>query len=93
VLVDALPVLYLERGGRGLLTLVDRDAAPPTADERVDERVRLALAALADAVHAGTVGTVALERVDGKAAIGSPLESTLVGLGFRHGPRRLTLRA
>jgi len=34
-----------------------------------------------------------LERVDGEPAIGSPLEPTLVELGFRQGPRRLTLRA
>jgi ATP-dependent helicase Lhr and Lhr-like helicase len=36
---------------------------------------------------------VALERVDGAAAIGSALEPLLVDLGFRQGPRRLTLRA
>ncbi|HEX3391989.1 MAG TPA: DEAD/DEAH box helicase, partial [Solirubrobacteraceae bacterium] len=88
-LVDAEPVLYLERGGRGILTLVDdsaRSAGEPS-------RVELALRALADAVRTGRIGAVALERVDGAPAIGSALEPVLVELGFRGGPRRLTLRA
>ena len=88
-LVDAEPVLYLERGGRGILTLADdpgRSAGEPS-------RVELALRALADAVRSGRIGAVALERVDGAPAIGSALEPALVELGFRQGPRRLTLRA
>ena len=52
-----------------------------------------ALRALADAVRAGRVGAVALERVDGEPAVGSLFEPVLVELGFRQGPRRLTLRA
>ena len=82
VFVDARPVLYLERGGRGILTLDSHE--PP---------LRLALRALADAVRSGRVDAIALERVDGEPAIGSALESALVELGFRQGPRRLTLRA
>jgi ATP-dependent Lhr-like helicase len=80
VFVDAVPALYLERGGRGIVTL--DDGSP-----------RLALGALADAVRAGEVDAVALERVDGEPAIGSTLEPLLVDLGFRQGPRKLTLRA
>ncbi len=80
VFVDSSPALYLERGGRGLVTLAD---GSPT----------VALGALADAVRAGDVHTVALERVDGEPAIGSALEPSLVELGFRQGPRKLTLRA
>jgi ATP-dependent Lhr-like helicase len=80
VFVDSIPVLYLERGGRGLVTLAD---GSPVA----------ALRALADAVRAGDMHAVALERVDGEPAIGSALEPMLVELGFRHGPRKLTLRA
>jgi ATP-dependent Lhr-like helicase len=89
VSVDAKPVLYLERGGRGILTL-ENDPA-----RSVDEpsHVELALRALADAVRAGRIGAVALERIDGAPAIGSELEAVLVDLGFRQGPRRLTLRA
>ena len=82
VFVAHEPVLYVERGGRGILTLTS--ASPPLA---------LALRALADAIRAGRVDTVALERIDGESAIGSDLEPALVELGFRQGPRRLTLRA
>jgi ATP-dependent Lhr-like helicase len=82
VLVAAEPVLYVERGGRSLLTLTD--AAEPLG---------AALLELAEAVRAGRVGKLALERIDGAAAISSPLASTLAELGFHSGPRRLTLSA
>jgi ATP-dependent Lhr-like helicase len=88
VLVDAEPVLYLERGGRGILTLAQARSAPGEPS-----LVGMGLRALAEAVRGGRVGAVALERVDGVAAIGSALEPMLVELGFRQGPRRLTLRA
>jgi ATP-dependent Lhr-like helicase len=82
VFVAHEPVLYLERGGRGIVTLLsDSPALAP------------ALRALANAIRAGHVDAVALERVDGEPAIGSELEPALVELGFRQGPRRLTLRA
>jgi ATP-dependent Lhr-like helicase len=90
VLVDAEPVLYLERGGRSILTFLEDDSARSAGEP---SRVEPALRALAEAVRAGRVGPVALERVDGGAAIGSALEPLLVDLGFRQGPRRLTLRA
>jgi ATP-dependent Lhr-like helicase len=80
VFVDAEPRLYLERGGRGIVTLAD---AP----------LDVALRALADAVRARRINAVALERVDGAPAIGSRLEPTLIELGFRQSPRKLTLRA
>jgi ATP-dependent helicase Lhr and Lhr-like helicase len=94
VFVDAEPVLYLERGGRGILTLGARDAGSAKASrDRERDPVARALRALAEAVRAGGVGAVALERVDGEPAVGSELEPVLVELGFRQGPRRLTLRA
>jgi ATP-dependent Lhr-like helicase len=52
-----------------------------------------ALTALAGAVRAGRVGKLALERIDGEAAIASGLAKTLVELGFHTSPRRLTLSA
>jgi ATP-dependent Lhr-like helicase len=82
VFVAHEPVLYLERRGRGILTLTSESTSRA-----------LALRALADAVRTGRVDTVALERIDGESAIGSDLEPALVELGFRQGPRRLTLRA
>ena len=57
------------------------------------EPLRLALVALADAVRAGRVRKLELERVDGEPVLGSASEPLLVELGFRSGPRRLTLSA
>jgi ATP-dependent Lhr-like helicase len=76
VLAGAEPVLYVERGGRGLVAMVDRD----------DERLRPALEALAAFVRAGRIKKLDLERADG-------LDELLVELGFRQGPRKLTLTA
>jgi ATP-dependent helicase Lhr and Lhr-like helicase len=80
VMVDDEPVLYVERGGRGLVTL---------GGARLVE----ALSALAEAVRAGRVGKLALERIDGEPAIASELAGSLLELGFHSGPRRLTLSA
>jgi ATP-dependent Lhr-like helicase len=73
----------VERGGKGLLTLVDAD----------DERLPIALEALADHVHRGRLGRLALERVDGEPVVGSRWGELLLELGFRAGPRKLTLSA
>jgi ATP-dependent Lhr-like helicase len=51
------------------------------------------LRALAEAVRAGRVPKLSLERIDGGSAIGSELAATLLELGFHPGPRRLTLSA
>ncbi|HEX3434606.1 MAG TPA: DEAD/DEAH box helicase [Solirubrobacteraceae bacterium] len=80
------PALYVERGGRGLLTLAD------VRDGEVDA-VQEGLRALAEAVRAGRVPKLSLERIDGEPAISSPLAATLLELGFSPGPRRLTLSA
>jgi len=106
VLVDGEPVLYLERGGRGIVTLYSEETSAQTESEArgctsagapgpvADASPLLTgLRELADAVRGGRVDAVALERVDGEPAIGSRLEPALVELGFRQGPRRLTLRA
>ena len=55
--------------------------------------MREALVALAEAVRGGRLGKLALERIDGRPAIASPLAGALVELGFHPGPRRLTLTA
>jgi ATP-dependent Lhr-like helicase len=85
VLVGAEPALYLERGGRALRVLLDG------AD---DPRLPLALGALAEHVRAGRLaGRIALERVDGEPVLGTRWEAALAEVGFRAGPRRLTLSA
>ncbi len=81
VLVADEPALYVERGGRSLVTLAEQD------------RVAEALTALAEAVRSGRLGKLALERIDGESAIASPLAGALLELGFHPGPRRLTLTA
>jgi ATP-dependent helicase Lhr and Lhr-like helicase len=86
VSIDDEPALYVERGGRGLLTLAEG------RDEDGAAVVR-ALGALADAVRAGRVPKLSLERIDGQPAIASSLAEALLELGFRPGPRRLTLSA
>ena len=83
VLVGAEPVLYLERSGKGVLTLV----------EPGDPRLHTAFETLADHVRAGCIKRVALERVDGEPVVGSPFGELLIELGFRQSPRALTLSA
>jgi ATP-dependent Lhr-like helicase len=87
VLVADEPVLYVERGGRGLVTLADAPAAGEA------DQLREALGALAEAVRSGRVPKLALERIDGEPAIASELADELIELGFNSGPRRLTLTA
>jgi ATP-dependent Lhr-like helicase len=83
VLAGAEPVVYVERGGRGIQVLVQRD----------DPRLRPALEALAAFVTADRKHKLSLERVDGDAVVGSDLEGLLIEVGFRAGPRKLTLSA
>ncbi|MGA9858538.1 MAG: hypothetical protein WBQ18_11795, partial [Solirubrobacteraceae bacterium] len=83
VIAGGDPIIYLERGGRALQTLV------PSGDPRLHG----ALAALVDHVRSGAIKRLALERVDGEPAMSSPLAPELTELGFQEGPRRLTLSA
>jgi ATP-dependent helicase Lhr and Lhr-like helicase len=91
--VDQEPVLYVERGGRGLITLLEppRRGAGHAAGR--PDLLETALAALADAVRTGRVGKLSLERIDGEPAISSTFVGALAELGFQAGPRRLTLSA
>jgi ATP-dependent Lhr-like helicase len=83
VLGGAEPVIYVERGGRGIQVLVERE----------DARLRPALEALAAFVTGDRRHKLSLERVDGEAVVGSDLEALLIDVGFRAGPRKLTLSA
>jgi ATP-dependent Lhr-like helicase len=89
VTLDADPVLYLERGGKGLIALRD------PADEHGEPAawLREALEALAAHVARGRIKRLALERFDGESVIGSPVGALLIELGFRQSPRKLTLTA
>ena len=83
VLAGAEPVVYVERGGKGIAVLVDGD----------DARIGPALQALARFVTSGRGRKLSLERVDGEPVVGSRWEAQLIELGFRAGPRKLTLSA
>ncbi len=81
VLADGDLVLYVERGGKTLLSWTsDPDLLEP------------AVAALAAAVRAGALGKLTVERADGAAVYDSPLARALEASGFRPTPRGLRLR-
>ena len=83
VLAGAEPVLYVERGGKGISVLVEAD----------DTRIQPAFEALARFVTSGRGRKLSLERVDAEPVVGSLWEERLIELGFRAGPRKLTLTA
>lgn len=80
---DGEPVVFLERGGRGLLRLKPIEGA----------ELESAMRALADAVSAGQLKKLAVEKLDGEPVIGSGHEEALIGAGFSRGPRKLTASA
>jgi ATP-dependent Lhr-like helicase len=80
VLVGGRPGLFVERGGRGLVTFEPELREP-------------AVAALAAAVRAGRIRRLAPERVDGEPLAGTDTERMLLASGFLQGHRRLVLRA
>ncbi|GAA2818854.1 ATP-dependent helicase [Kitasatospora paracochleata] len=79
VLVDGELALYVERGGKSLLSW----AADPGP----------AATALAGAVRDGTLGTVTVERANGEPALTSALAPALEAAGFHPTPRGYRLRA
>jgi len=82
VLVDGDLALYVERGGKSLLSWAeDTTSLQPAVD------------ALALAVREGMLGKLAVERADGESVLTSPLGSALEQAGFRPTPRGLRLRA
>jgi ATP-dependent helicase Lhr and Lhr-like helicase len=83
LLRDGEPLVFVERGGRGLLRLKALDG--PELEE--------AMRALADAVRDGHLPKLSVEKLDGEAVIGSGHEDSLVGAGFSRGPRKLTASA
>ncbi|WP_028708955.1 ATP-dependent helicase [Propionicicella superfundia] len=83
VLVDGRLVLYVERGGRTLLSWDEHGPA-----------LSAAAGALAAAVRSGALGRLTVARVDGEDVLGShhPLTAALAEAGFRLTPRGLVLR-
>ncbi|MFC7489171.1 MULTISPECIES: ATP-dependent helicase [unclassified Knoellia] len=83
ILVDGDLVLYVERGGKTLLSWTD----DPTI-------LQAAADALALAVREGALGRLTVEKADGGALLGSghPLVDALAQAGFHATPRGLRLR-
>ena len=83
VLTGGALVLYVERGGRSLLSFSDEPAALGAAAD-----------ALALAVRDGALGRLTVERADGAGLLGShhPLAAALEAAGFHPTPRGLRLR-
>jgi ATP-dependent Lhr-like helicase len=81
VTIGGEPVLYAEKNGRNLVPLGELDEAV----------LRVALEALAGQVHSGRLKQLAVERFDSEPVVGSQMEHVLIELGFRQGPRKLTL--
>ncbi|WP_243059757.1 ATP-dependent helicase [Nocardioides sp. SR21] len=84
VLVDGELTMYVERGGRTLLTWTeDPDLLGPSA------------ASLAEAARRGSLGRMTVEKADGEQLLGSgptPLREALQAAGFVATPKGLRLR-
>jgi ATP-dependent Lhr-like helicase len=81
ILANGDLVLYVERGGKSLLSWTDEAALlEPCA------------AALATAVREGALGRITVERADGETVHDTPLARALQSAGFRPTPRGLRLR-
>jgi ATP-dependent Lhr-like helicase len=83
VTIGGEPVLFAEKNGRNLVPLAEHD----------EDALREALEALAEHVRKGRIRQLAVERFDGEPVVGSGIEPLLIELGFRQGPRKLTLTA
>ncbi|WP_380169865.1 ATP-dependent helicase [Kineococcus sp. DHX-1] len=84
VLVDGELALYVERGGRSVLSwTVEEDVLQPAAD------------ALALSVREGVLGKLTVEKADGSGVLAadSPLGRALEGAGFHATPRGLRIRS
>jgi ATP-dependent Lhr-like helicase len=85
VLVDGHLTMYVERGGRTLLTWSDEA-----------ERLTPAAEALATSTRRGALGRLTVEKADGTQLLGSgdtPLRAALNAAGFVATPKGLRMRA
>jgi ATP-dependent Lhr-like helicase len=79
MLRDGEPLVYVERGGKGILRLQPLEG----------DQLAAALGELAAAAQGGQIEKLAIERLDGEPVIGSGMEAALIEAGFRRQPRRL----
>ncbi|HEV7949413.1 MAG TPA: ATP-dependent helicase, partial [Glaciihabitans sp.] len=81
VMVDGFLTLYIERGGKTVLTF--------STDEKI---LAAAARSLAETVRTG-LGKLRIERIDGDFSIGTPLGHALTDAGFAATPQGLRLRS
>ena len=81
MLVDGVLVVFLERGGKSLLTFTDDIPVLTEAAERLVREGK-----------DGRLGKVAVERIDGVATPRSPMAAVLLAAGLSATPRGLRLR-
>ncbi|TPW71693.1 DEAD/DEAH box helicase [Schumannella sp. 10F1B-5-1] len=96
VLVDGRLAIYVERGGKTVLTFglpspAARDDAADDLDDAARARLTVAAHSLADTIRA-TGGTLRIEKIDGDFAVGTPLGIALTDAGFATTPQGLRLR-
>ncbi|MFC1434597.1 ATP-dependent helicase [Streptacidiphilus sp. N1-3] len=82
VLLDGELVVYLERGGKSLLSWAEDQ-----------DTLRLAADALTRALHEGALPDLTVERINGEAALGSALSAPFEAAGFHPTTRGLRLRS
>ena len=82
VLTDGEPAIYVERGGKSLLSF--------TTDP---DTLAAAATALTAAVRQGWLGGLSVEKTDGSEALTGVLAEALADAGFRHSPKGLRIRA
>ena len=80
VLVDGAPVLFVERGGKRILTFTEEN-----------DRLEAAAAALVSAVRRGAVARMHIDLVDGDPVLRTELGTVLIGQGFASTPRGLRM--
>lgn len=82
VMVDGALVLYVERGGKTLLTFSHDDAVLTAAAD-----------ALVDVVRRGAVDKLFMEKVNGHDLLGTPIATALAAAGAYSTPKGLRIRA
>ena len=81
VLFDGRPVVFVERGGKTVLTFSDDDST-----------IRAAADALATTVRSGRVERLTIDHIDGHPSLRTLLGQALVDAGFATTPRGIRLR-
>jgi ATP-dependent Lhr-like helicase len=93
VLVNGEPVLYVDRGGRSVVTLPAFDTSPETVAAGVaPDAAALAISALAHIADDLGGRGITIDRIDGESATQSPRAARFIAGGFVSGFRGLTYR-